>query len=877
MWFRGRKDSDFQAEIESHIRLEADRLIAEGMPAAEAQFAARRAFGNVSMSQERFSESQRWQWLVRLGRDLRYGSRLLRKSPAFTAAAALTIALGVGANTAVFSLLDAVLLQLLPVKAPKELVFIDAAGSPPPVKATPYPCLARLPSTTKSFAGLAVFATDESRVEIDGKPEQVFGQVASGNYFELLGVLPAAGRLITAKDESLDPPIAVISDRYWDRRFDRDPAVMGKTIAVLDRTYTIVGVTPPEFLGLQPGRPVDITVPIDTARSLQTYSGPWWFDAIARLRPGVTRGRAQSAANVVFATCMSGSRPSGLRGSRPAQLDLQPAAHGIDTLRSRFSKPLFALMGIAGFVLLLATANIANLLLARGISRMREFAIRLATGASRAHLARQLLSETLLLFALGSVPGIILARWGVTAVESLFAQGRRPITLEANLNWRIMAFSIAVTLVAGLLSGLLPVWRAFRADPEKAIKEGEARITESRGSSSLMGVLVGCQVALSLVLLVGAITFVRTLTNLNHVDPGFQNEHVLTMSIELPERFTPYDKSVGVWNSVLRAVRELPGVRAGGFCVFTPLSGRDVGAPVRVRGFQPATEEDTTIRVNHVSDGYFETLGIKLLHGRLLTGADTENTPKVALINETAARAYFRGFDPIGQSLEFPRKGAPDDMYRIVGVVRDTKHKNLREPSPRLAYLPIQQPRDAYRRLTLTVTSGATTSQLELVEPLRGKLSDLYPGLLISEVITMRQQIDNTLLSERLLSGLSSIFGVLALILAGIGLYGVLSYRIGQQRQAIGIRMALGASPFTVVSDVLRQSGRVIAVGLLCGLPIAFVAARTAESMLWGLKATDPTSYLLGVAVLCLVGGASAWTPARRASRIAPAEALRHG
>ena len=504
---------------------------------------------------------------------------------------------------------------------------------------------------------------------------------------------------------------------------------------------------------------------------------------------------------------------SGLIGSRPAQLELQPAAHGIDTLRSRFSKPLFALMGIAGFVLLLATANIANLLLARGISRRREFAIRLATGASRAHLARQLLSETLLLFAFGAVPGVIFARWGVTVVESLFAQGRRPITLEANLNWRILTFSIAVTLAAGLLSSLLPVWRAFRADPEKAIKEGEARITESRGSSSLMGVLVGCQVALSLVLLVGAITFVRTLTNLKHVDPGFQNEHVLTMSIELPEGFTAPDKSIGAWNSVLRAVRELPGVRASGFCVFTPLSGRDVGAPVRIRGFQPATAEEATIRVNHVSDGYFETLGIKLLRGRLLTLSDTENTPKVALINETAARTYFRGIDPIGQSLEFPRKGAPDDEYRIVGVVRDTKHKNLREPSPRLTYLSIQQPRDAYRRLTLTVTSGTATSQIELAEPIRRKLSGLYPGLLISEVITMRQQVDNTLLSERLLSGLSSIFGVLALILAAIGLYGVLSYRIGQQRQAIGVRMALGATPSTVVYDVLRQSGRVIVTG----------------------------------------------------------------
>ena len=865
MWFRPRQDSDLQAEIEAHIHLEADRLIAEGMSPAEAQDAARRTFGNVALVQEKFYESRRWLVWEHLIRDLRYGSRMLWKSPAFTVAAAVTIALGVGANTAIFSLVDTVLLRSLPIEKPKELVLINSAGNSPRSGAAPYPCLARLPDSTPSFTGLAIFATDETRIEIDGMPEQVFGQVASGNYFDLIGVKPALGRLLNAQDEKLNPPIAVIGDRYWQRRFHRDPAVIGRSITVGNRTFTIAGVTPPEFVGLEPGRSVDVTTPIDTARSLEAYSGPWWFDVVARLKPGVSAIQAQAASDVAFAACMGDSGDS--------RLAVQPAAHGIDTLRRRFSAPLYALTGIVLLLLLLATVNVANLLLARGIGRSREFAIRLATGAGLVHLIRQLFTETLLLFALGAIPGIILGSWGVIAAEAMFAQGRRPITLDANLNWRVLAFSLVVTVVAALLASLFPVWSAFRRNPGRAIREGQARTSESRGSAAWMRTLVGFQVATSLVLLVGAITFVRTLANLSNVDPGFRNHDVLTMSIELPERSAGADNST-VWRRILEAVRGTPGIVRAGLCVFTPLSGRNTTAEVRMRGYQPARPGENTIRVNHVSEGYFETLGIELLRGRLLTSRDVEDALKVALINETAARLYFAGRDPIGLPLAFPRSGAADNTYRFVGIVRDTKHRNLREPSPRFAFLPIRQPGDAYRRLTLVIASGASDGPIDAI---RSRLVGVQPGLLISEVITMRGQLHSTLLTERLLAGLSSVFAGLALILASVGLYGVLSYRIGQQRQSIGIRMALGAPPSEVVISVLRQSGRVIAVGLLCGLPAAFLTARTADSMLWGVKSSDASTYVTGVAILCLAGFLSAWLPARRASAIEPAEALRDG
>jgi predicted permease len=877
MWGSNRRqDSDFRAEIESHLRLEVDRLIADGMPHAEALSAARRAFGNVPAAQERFYESRRWLWRDHLARDLRHGLRLLAKSPVFTMMAVLTIALGVGATTAVFTLVDTALLRPLPLPSPNRLVFIEQTGGNQPSSTPPYPCLARIPSQTGLFAGLAIFATDELRIEIDGRPEAVFGQAASANWFEVLGVKPALGRLTEARDEQLNPPVAVISDRYWQRRFDRDPAVIGKTIRVRDVTYTIAGVTPPEFNGLLPGRPVDVTLPIDPSDGLLRYSGPWWFDVVARLRPGVAPGQAQAAMNVAFQACMGrpGS-PSGIAGT--PTLQLLSAAHGEDILRKRFSRPLQALAALVALVLLLATLNVANLLLARGIGRSREFAIRLAVGATRSHLVRQLLTETVLLFGFGALPGVLFAGWGVTVVAALFAQGRRPITLEASLSWRILLFSLTVTLVAGLVSGLFPAWRAFRADPEQALKEGQARTGESRRTASLMRALVGFQVAVSLVLLVGASAFVRTLANLRDVNTGFHNPDVLTMSIELPDRIARSGPSREVWSHVLQAVRTTHGVREAGLCVFTPLSGRDSTAQVRVSGFQAATEAESTVRINHVSEGYFETLGIGLLRGRLLTARDTDPAPKVALINESAARLYFGNRDPIGQRLAFPRRDSPDDVYQIAGVVKDTKHQNLRDPAPRLAYLPIRQPRDSYRRLTLTVASAAQDGRAGLLDLVRRSIAGVDPGLLISEVITMRGQMDSTLLTERLLSGLSAAFGVLGLILAAVGLYGVLSYRVGQQRQAIGIRMALGASPSSVALGVLRHSGWVIAAGLLIGLPVAFLAARTADSMLWGTSSSDPATYLTGAAVLCLAGFFSAWFPAHRAAHIEPAETLRHG
>ena len=871
-----RSDRDFGDEVEAHIRLEADRLIADGMAPEEAEACARRTFGNVGMVRERFYESRRWLWWDQLYQDVRYGLRWFLKAPAFTAAVALTIALGVGANTAIFSLMDAVLLRSLPVGDPKKLVFIEVSGTAGNSGAPPYPCFTRLRNETDSFSGIAGFSSDELRIEIDGKPEQVMGQVASGNYFELLRVRPALGRLMDAEDEKLNPPVAVISDRYWRRRFAGDAAAIGTTISFHGQTFTIAGVTPPEFWGLEPGRPIDITIPISTERQLTADSGAWWFSAIARLKPGRTEKPALAESDGVFQSFMKDSRqPADMIRQYFNHLELRPAAHGSDSLRRQFSKPLYALMSIAGLVLLMATVNIANLLLARGIARSREFAIRLATGAGRLRLVRQLVTETLLLFVLGAAPSVLLASWGAGVIQAQFAQGRRAITLETELNWRVLGFTLAITMAAGVAAALFPAWRAFRTDADQAIRDGHARTGESRGSTLLTRGLVAVQVAISLVLLVGAVTFVRTLRNLRHVDPGFHNEQVLTMSVELPEGYERTGKPVEFWSHALEAVRGIGGVGSAGFAVFTPLSGRDRGRFVKVRGYQPADSRDSLIHVDQVSEGYFETLGIRLLRGRLLDERDASETPHVAVISEFTARKYFGNRDPIGEALDFSEKGSHDGVYRIVGVVADTKHMDLREPPKPFAYVGFRQTKERESRLTLAVASARSNGEMALVQPIREAIRKIEPGVLISEVITVRRQLDSTLLTERLLSGLASAFGGLALMLASIGLYGVLSYRVGQQRRSIGIRMALGAPASRVALGVVRQSAMMVGVGLACGIPFAFLAARAAESMLWGLTPGDPWIYVAGVAMLCGAGLASTYWPARRAAGVDPAEALR--
>jgi predicted permease len=860
---RDRADRD---EMQAHLDGLTEEFLDQGLAPGEARARARREFGGLLQLQEASRDARGLRWLTDVIQDARYAMRMLRRAPRFALAAIVTLALGLGANTAIFSLVDAVLLRELPVARPHELVFIETAAGDTP----PYPYLDRLRVETSSFAGIAGVAADELRVEVDGQVEQVYGQIASGSYFDLLGLRPVAGRLLTRDDEALAPAVAVIGYGYWQRRFGGDPRAIGTTVTFGDRPFTIVGVTPPAFWGLQAGRQIDLTLPITQARGMVTNPGAWgWFLAAARLKPSATIAHATVEADTVFQRFMRDTDQTPARRARSARLALTPASHGTDGLRSRFSRPLVALTIIAATVLLIACANIGNLLLVRGVSRGREYAVRVATGATGSRLVRQALTETLVLFLAGAAAGLVVASASIKGLTAFFAVGRNPIVLDVQYDWTLAAYAGGTALIAGLVTGIWPAFRAARTDPQAAIKDGESRLAGSRRAALTARVLVAAQMALSLVMLVSALIFVRTMANLRHVDLGFSGTRVLTMSLDVVEDGDAAGARRELWRRTLEEVRRVPGVTAASLSVLTPLSGRNVTAAVTVAGHQPRDAFDRNIHLNHVSEDYFRTFGIDVTAGRAFTPQDAAGTPKVALINEATARHYFPGRSPIGEILGFGARGD----YRIVGVIRDHKHQNLRQSVPSFAFVPVWQPVEPLRRLTLSLSSQQPPATL--VPIVTAIVRDMDPKTLVSDVIGVQEQIDATLTSERLLSTLATAFAVLAVGLAAIGLYGVLGYSVARRRVEFGVRLALGARPASVARDAVRGVAPPVLLGLGLGLLAALPIARAAEAMLFGVAPGDPTTYALAVAMLMLVAAAAAWVPARRAARTDPLRALR--
>ena len=865
-------DRDLDTELEAHLDYLTEEHIARGLSPREARAHAMREFGGMVRLKEECRDARGVSWLTNAVQDIKYGVRLLRRTPGFTIAAVVTLALGIGANTAIVSLVNTVMLRTLPVERPEELVFVQTAGSEGRGGTPPYPYFERLRAETTAFAGMTAFAADELRLQVNGTLEQVFGEIASGNYFEMLGVKPLAGRLLTPDDEKLDPPVAVIGFGYWQRRFGGDPDAIGARIAFADRVFTIVGVTPPEFWGMSPGRQVDVILPITQARAMLSNTDTWsWYSMIARLHPGTTAEQARTQADTVFQSFMNtGTLTGEMRMKHFARMELTTAARGPDRLRSRFSKPLYALTLVAALVLIIACVNLGNLLVVRGSARTREFAIRLATGASSGRLLRQLLTETCLLFLMGAVTAVPVAIVVIRGLTGFFAIGRQPIVLDVRYDWTLAAVAVVVSLVAAGLTGLWPAIRTSRMDPHRAMKDGDGRTVGSHRLAGSARILVASQVALSLVLVVGALLFVKTIVNLRSVDPGFTGERVLTMSLDyvvaggasaaMREQF---------WRATLERVRAIAGVRAASLSVLTPLSGRDTGRRISVAGFQPRSQADATVHLNHVSEGYFETFAIELVRGRAFTASDRSGAARVAILNEAAADAYFGGRSPIGESLRLGDSPA----YEIVGVVRNHKHRNLREESPRFAFIPVWQPVDGLSRITLSVSSVEPPATLaRTVTP---EVRTIHAGTLVTDVISLDEQIAATLVSERLLSTLASALAVLALGVAAIGLYGVLSYSVARRRSEFGVRLALGARPARIASAIFAEVAVAVGAGVAIGIPLALLSARSAESMLFRVTTSDPAIYVSSVVVLAVVAALAAYAPARRAAGADPMTSLR--
>jgi len=844
-----------------------------------------------------------------LAQDLRYGVRMLLKSKAFTAVAVLSLALGIGANTAIFSLIDAVLLKTLPVKKPNELVLFDWLCGPNfagrSINGTLSRDEATGQSTSTSFSIASfnqfrdhaetlsdVFAfaeIEQLNINVDGQSEIASGQFVSGGYYAGLGVPAVVGRTLTNDDDQeTAKPTAVISHRYWQRRFGMDAAVVGKTVTVNSVPFTIVGVTPRRFEGtLQVGSSPDFSLAlsvqpqIDPGGPMLRDHGAWWVQVMGRLKPGATIAQTRAGLEGIFQ--QSALEEDKLAQAKDpatqdqAQMDVPtlrvgPGSQGLNEMRRDYAQPLTILVAVVGLVLLIACANVANLLLARGATRQREMAVRLALGAGRRRLIRQMLTESVLLAVVGGAVGVVLANWGKDLLLTLRPWGSGALDLDLKLDLRVLAFTAAVSMLTGILFGVAPALRTTRVDLTPALKDnGRGVIGGTR--FGLTKALVIAQVALSLVLLAGAGLFIRTLRNLNNVDIGFNSKNVLLFRVS--PRLSGYkpNQIVQLYEQMLERIEAVPGVLGATISRHPLLSGSAAIDDVYIEG-QPAPGEKDYTYIQRVRPNFLETMEIPLLLGRSLKEQDDERAPMVAVINQAMAHRYFSNEDPIGKRFGF--RGAQHSRdIEIVGVARDAKYTSLRGKTPPTVYFPYRQQASSFGgQMNFEVrTAGDPTASLTAI---REAVSQVDRNVPLFDVKTQERQAEQSLAQERLFATLSGFFGVLALLLVCIGLYGVMSYAVARRTNEIGIRMALGATAPRVIRMVMRETMLLVVIGVLIGLVAAIASTRLIEKMLFGLTPTDPFTMSAATLLLIAVAALAGYLPARRASKVDPMIALRY-
>jgi len=883
---REQLDRDLHDEMQLHIDLYEADLRGRGVPAGEAHRRARAAFGSTLARREEVRQVLGLQLIDELRSDVIYACRLLRRSPMFAAVAILSLGLGIGANAAIFNLIDTVLLKSLPVQDPSTLFFIDNSGGKSQGNSgPPYPCFEILRQSNTTLSGIAAFDDGLFKVTIDGEAEEVRGQYASGNFFEVLGVRPAYGRLLLASDDATmvsgaDGAVAVISHGFWQRRFNFNPAVVGKTIVIGARPVTIVGVTPPEYFGLQVGLPKDVTVPITLSENNLGARSLWWFSVVARIKPGVPVEAARAELHGLWDRYMTDIGELPEKRKYFSGIELVPAARGLAELRRQLSEPLLIVMTIVGIVLLIGCANIANLLLARASARQNELSVRLAVGASRGRLIRQLLTEGVVLSAAGAIAALVIARWGTAVIVSMLARADNGAPIDAPLDLRLVSFIAMVGVAAAMLFSLVPAIQSTRSDGARPAAQGMTQMVAVKGR--LGQSLVVLQVTLSLILLSAAVLFVRTLQNLENLDSGFSPRNVIALTVETqlprppriakptPADVVAYYTQIGqAWTALGDRIAALPGVQASAIATMVPLTGRDRGVLAGVSGGPPLTEEQRYIHINHVTSGFFATLRIPLTAGRYFTPADRAGAPRVAILNHSAARAYFGETNPIGRRVNFPGQRVEDE-FEVVGVVGDVRYQNARTEDERMAYLPIEQTIDGGRSGVVIVRTTVPDEHLFRDEIAKGITGGFAPRL-----ESLGEMARASLTRERLLSMLASIFGVLALLLACIGLYGIMAYGVMRRTREIGIRLAVGASRRSVMWMMLRETLIVVTIGVLAGAIGVVPATRALRNQLFGVTPADPASLVIAIVMLVAVAAIAGYVPARRATRIDPLSALR--
>jgi putative ABC transport system permease protein len=818
--------------------------------------------------------------------DIRFAFRILRKTPLITGIALLSLALGIGANTAIFSLIDAVMLRMLPVQNPERLVQIrfKSPMSQDPMSRVTNPIWEQVRDHQDVFSGVFAWSPRTFDLADGGEENDIKGIYASGDYFTVLGVRPAAGRLLTTFDDVRGcSGVAVLGYGFWQSRYAGAQSAIGASIRLNGHYFPIVGVSQRGFSGTDVGTPFDVAIPICAAailgRSLDVRDA-WWLSMIGRLKPGGNIAQAQARMKVLSAPLFGAVVPQDWSAKsqdifRNDTFILNPASTGVfDGIREQYGQPLEILMLVVGLVLLIACANIAGLLLARSAARQKEFVLRLSLGASRARLIRQVLTESIVLSAAGAILGVFFARWGSALLVRFVSTDQSQVFLNLKMDGRVLAFTIAIAVLCGVLFGILPALRCTRLEAISAMKEGSAQTSGGRSHSASARWIVAAQVALSLILLIGAGLFIRTFTNLMTMNAGFDPNNVLLTETNVHSAGLPERALAPLYGQMLAKLQALPGVVSASQCLLYPLSpGDEWNFEVSVPGYQPPNGVEPLVYLDWVTPGYFSTMRTPLLEGRVFAARDSANSTPVVVINQLLANTYFRGQDPIGKHIQLGGPEIGDRPLEIIGVVQNAKRDSLNQDFLSTAYVPLAQIHNLREDTTFEIRTAAPPGAL--IPAVRDAMASVNKSASL-EFSTLKQQADDSVLQEHLMAVLSGFFGGLALLLTAIGLYGVMAYAVTQRTHEIGIRMALGAQQTSILGLVMRDAAIVLAAGIAAGVLGSICITRLVRQLLFGLTPNDPSTLALAILVLVAVALIATYIPARRSMHVDPMVALRY-
>jgi putative ABC transport system permease protein len=889
---KNRAERELDAELNDFLEMAAQEKLKQSMTRQEALRMVRLEHGSVGTTRE-IVRSAGWESFVEAcWQDLRFAARVLRKSPGFTTVVVLTLALGIGANTAIFQLLDAVTMRTLPVSKPEELVEVDVAdmtyarGSVESWHpAVTNPIWEEIVRRQDAFSKIFAWSPGLFNLNQSGEARWASGLEVSGGFFSALGIQPAMGRLFVDADDqhSCDAQRAVLSYAFWQSEYAGDPSVIGRRITLEHGLYEIIGVVPENFTGLEVGRKFDVAVPLCAEATLSgddnrlNSSTDWWLIVMARLKPGWTLDRARAELSAISPAIFEASvRPDYPNVSLPAYLKFtltaHPAGGGISQLRESYSRSLWLLFGITALVLLIACANLANLMLARAGAREREWTLRAALGASRGHLLRQTLTESVLLAVTGTVLAVWLAGFLSRLLLQLLATRDNPIFLPIPLDWRTLAFTAGVTVGTCILFSLAPVLRSINASPSAALKSSGRGITSGRGRFSTRRVLVVCQIAFSLMLLIEALLFTRSFVNLTTVNTGLDSHGVLISYLDLSRLNLPVERRLPFKSDLIQRLEQIPGVAAAAETDIVPLSGSRRSNQIWMQGSD--SYHQTECMFSTVGDGFFQTLGIHVLAGRNFASSDILASPGVAIVNESFVREVLNGRNPLG--LEFWREATPrqpEAKFEIVGVVNNSKYRSLWQPPGPVIYLPESQNLhpEAFAQVVVRANSPPTV----ILPSVKQTVAQISPDI-IATFQVFDTMVHDSLTNERLMAWLSSFFGLLAILLAATGLYGVIAYMVLQRTNEVGIRMALGADGGSILRLFLGETISLLVVGCLTGAALSLTSNQAARTLLYGLKPFDPVTLFASVLLVAVVAIAASFIPTRRAMRVDPTVALRY-